>query len=72
MVAIGRAEYRCAACGAAGRLEVHHRQPLDAGGDPYDQDNLEVLCRSCHILAGGHVPVKGRREWTERLKRAIQ
>ena len=33
----------------AGRLEAHHVTPLHRGGAPYDLDNLETLCRSCHI-----------------------
>ena len=39
---------RCARCFGAGRLEVHHRKPLERGGTN-DVGNLEVVCRSCHI-----------------------
>ena len=45
------AGWRCGRCGAAGRLEVHHKQPLHRGGEPYDPANLEVVCRSCHVEA---------------------
>lgn len=38
----------CTACGSPGDLTVDHIDPLDAGGDPYDLDNLQVLCRSCN------------------------
>ena len=41
--------YRCTACGAAGALECDHVRPLALGSDPYDQNNLQTLCRSCHI-----------------------
>lgn len=41
--------FRCQKCGKAGRLEVHHVQALEAGGDPYDLGNLAAICRSCHI-----------------------
>ena len=44
-----RARRRCARCGGVGRLEVHHRQPLAAGGDPFNADNLLALCRKCHF-----------------------
>ena len=40
--------FRCDRCGKAGRLEVHHRRPLHRGGTN-DPDNLETLCRSCHV-----------------------
>ena len=40
---------RCERCGRAGRLEVHHVTPIEAGGEPYDLGNVEVLCRDCHI-----------------------
>ena len=47
--AFERDGWRCRACGRAGRLEAHHVRPLERGGDPFDPDNLETLCRSCHI-----------------------
>lgn len=43
--------WRCQRCGAAGRLEVHHRTPLAEGGDPWALENLETVCRSCHVAA---------------------
>lgn len=41
--------YRCRFCGRAGRLECDHVQPLHMGGLPYELDNLQALCRGCHI-----------------------
>ena len=41
--------YRCAKCGRAGRLEVDHVTPLDHGGAALDPNNLQTLCRDCHI-----------------------
>ena len=41
--------WRCVECGRAGRLECDHATPLDRGGDPWDQANLQTLCRACHI-----------------------
>ena len=43
--------YRCVVCGRAGRLEGHHLVALEDGGDPYSLDNVETLCRDCHIAA---------------------
>jgi 5-methylcytosine-specific restriction endonuclease McrA len=29
-------------------LELDHVIPLAKGGDPFDKDNLELLCKTCH------------------------
>ena len=47
--AFERDDWRCVDCGRAGRLEAHHVTPLQKGGAPYDLENLETLCRPCHI-----------------------
>ena len=47
--AFERDGWRCTECGKAGRLEAHHTVALHKGGAPYNLDNLETLCRSCHI-----------------------
>ena len=39
----------CERCGIHGRLEMHHMTPLSDGGACYDPENVEVLCRRCHI-----------------------
>ena len=44
--------YRCRLCGRPGRLECDHVRPMDRlpdDADPYDLDNLQALCRGCHI-----------------------
>ena len=30
-------------------MEVDHVQPLEAGGAPWSLDNLQSLCRRCHL-----------------------
>ena len=45
---LDRDRWRCQACGKAGMLEVDHIQPLEDGGSD-EPDNLQVLCRGCHI-----------------------
>ena len=47
--ALARAGYRSELSGKASVLEVHHRVPLDRGGEPYALDNLQVLTREEHI-----------------------
>ena len=41
--------WRCSTCGRASRLEVDHRIPITDGGAPWHPDNLQALCRGCHI-----------------------
>ena len=43
-----RDAWRCATCGRYGN-EVDHVRPIQHGGDPWDRDNLQVLCRGCHV-----------------------
>ena len=48
---LDRDGWRCRKCGAYGRLEVDHVQPLKGaeGIDPYDETNLQTLCAwPCH------------------------
>ena len=41
--------WRCTSCGKAGWLECDHIEPLERGGAPFEMDNLQTLCRCCHI-----------------------
>ena len=47
-----RAGHQCARCRKAGRRVlatlVHHVVPIRQGGDPWEAENLEPLCRRCH------------------------
>ena len=47
---LDRDGWKCTTCSKSGRLEVDHRVSMDDGGDIYAMDNLQTLCRSCHIL----------------------
>ena len=48
-VVLDRDGFRCVLCGRAGILEVDHVIPMKRGGDVWQLDNLQSLCRSCHI-----------------------
>jgi 5-methylcytosine-specific restriction protein A len=41
-------------CDSKGRLieanEVDHRIPLEQGGEPFDESNLQSLCKRCHVI----------------------
>ena len=41
--------HRCRACGKAGRLECDHVIPVVRGGDWWAAEELQALCRGCHI-----------------------
>jgi 5-methylcytosine-specific restriction protein A len=41
----------CAVCGGIA-TDVHHRVDLQAGGAPYDWENLQALCHACHSRIG--------------------
>ena len=41
--------HRCKICGKAGRLEVDHVKSVSRGGAFWDPENLQSLCRKCHI-----------------------
>ena len=67
---LARDGYRCRACGRAGRLEADHVTPLDRGGAPFDPDNMQALCRGCHIAktrAENRRPVDPERESWRRV-----
>lgn len=50
LLVLDRENWRCTVCGRYGN-EVDHITPLDRGGDPYAESNLQVLCGGrggCH------------------------
>lgn len=63
--------FRCVRCGRPGRLECHHKQELQHGGTN-STDNLETLCRSCHIAH--HRPVAARevQAWRDYLEQSAR
>ena len=58
--ALDRDLWRCRRCGYPDGLEVHHVEPLAAGGAPLALANLETVCRWCHL--GAHLSAE-RRAW---------
>lgn len=48
-LALKRDGHVCQECGARGRLEVHHREPVRLRPDlAYNLENLVCLCPRCH------------------------
>ena len=62
------AGYRCSRCGRASRLEAHHIIGLPEGGPPFEQSNLECLCKQCHIAHHGEDEDPERKAWREVLE----
>jgi len=44
----------CCNCGSTERLEIDHIIPLSRGGRA-DEDNLQVLCKSCNCKKGSGI-----------------
>ena len=68
--ALERDGWRCRECGKAGRLEVHHLEPLHKGGSN-DVGNLVALCRSCHIQAHRRPVSAEQKKWQEFAKELL-
>ena len=44
-------KYKCEQCNKRRKskgLILHHKIPLNQGGNPFSLDNLKLLCRKCH------------------------
>ena len=62
------AGWRCSRCSRPGKLECHHRVPLQHGGPPYDQSNLVCLCKSCHVEEHRQDESPERAAWESHLQ----
>ncbi|MFZ5693902.1 MAG: HNH endonuclease [Pseudomonadota bacterium] len=66
--------WRCVKCGARGRLEVDHIQPVRTHPErAFDLQNLQSLCASCHArktaAETGIAPLSPERQaWRDLLK----
>ena len=64
-IVLERDNWRCQSCGSYGN-ECDHVTPLQRGGDPYDEGNLQCLCRGCHLAKTrreNERPDPARDEW---------
>lgn len=60
--------WRCRACGRAGRLECDHIKNWRDGGAFWSAQNLQALCRGCHITKTRREVALRRQTWEERLE----
>ncbi|WP_297973114.1 HNH endonuclease signature motif containing protein [uncultured Amaricoccus sp.] len=72
--ALRRDGFRCCDCGARGRLEVHHVEPVRTHPElGFDLGNLRSLCGSCHaqvtrVEMGGAPLSPARIEWRNAVR----
>jgi len=57
-----KANHKCQSCNKGSSEgvylhEVHHIHPIALGGNPFDEENLIVLCPDCHLDAHGELGV---------------
>ena len=75
LAVLDRDGYRCQSCGRAGILEVDHIIAMQDGGDAWAMDNLQALCRGCHIekTRGENQTMPDPRgyEWRELVRRRL-
>ena len=62
--------YKCRTCGRRTGLECDHVRPIAKAGDWLDMDNLQTLCRGCHIWRTAQMKRAGRLEAEPRAELA--
>lgn len=71
-IVLDRDDYQCRNCQSRYRLEVDHIKPIGRGGT-HDFDNLQTLCRTCHIVKTklGNIVhhVRGQKDWARYMAR---
>lgn len=71
MAVMERDGFKCVDCGARGRLECDHIEPVRKRPDlAYDPANLQALCPSCHsakthVEVGRKPPAYDRQGWRQ-------
>ena len=63
---------QCESCFSIGEVQVHHRIPVSLGGAIFDEKNLEVLCRSCHLERHRAIEQSKMPDWKRRLYDLIE
>ena len=66
--ALDRDNWRCVRCESPIDLEMHHKRPLAADGEPYALDNVRMLCTSCHVDAHRVIEDPERAAWMRLLR----
>lgn len=69
-----RDDFKCTSCGARGRLEVHHVEPVRDRPDlAFALSNLTTLCPRCHVeTERGSAPTADAIAWRNLLRKGHQ
>lgn len=67
--------WKCSVCKKWGN-EVDHIKPIFRGGAEYERDNLQAICRGCHIdksrrERGSKPPIPGSKDWDLLLQQLV-
>ena len=58
---------QCESCYSIGEVQVHHIKPVSLGGDIWNESNLRIVCRSCHLEAHRKIEQTQLPEWERKL-----
>lgn len=71
-IILKRDRYKCLRCGSRDYLEVDHKVAIVNGGNFFDRENLQTLCRKCHgTKTGRDVRQKNRRNKQDLTKHKL-
>ena len=62
---------QCEECFSIGEVQVHHIKPVSLGGAIWDESNLEIVCRSCHLDRHRKIEESKMPDWKRNLYRLI-
>ena len=58
---------QCEECYSIGECQLHHIKPVSLGGDIWNESNLRIVCRSCHLEAHRKIEAEKLPDWQRRL-----
>ena len=63
---------QCEECFSIGEIQLHHKIPISLGGDIWNEKNLIVLCRTCHLEQHRRIEESKMPEWQRKLYQLIE
>ena len=63
---------KCERCQSLGEVQLHHKVPVASGGEIWDETNLILLCRSCHLEAHRKIEASKIPDWQRRLYALVE
>lgn len=62
---------QCEVCFSIGEVQLHHRVPVSLGGEIWNPDNLEIVCRTCHLERHRKIEESKMPLWKKKLYELI-